>query len=272
MRNMRSSTSHPKVSIIVLNWNGLEDTIECLESLKKITYPNYEAIVVDNGSEGRDVEALRHKFGNYIQLIENDRNYGFAEGNNIGMRYAFESSAHDYILLLNNDTVVDAKFLVELVTVAESDERIGIVGPVIYDYYDPARVRSAGVSIDWRKGVASHQSLTPHAAEQSGTMREVESIDGCCMMVKRQMIEKVGMLDPEYFAYSEESDWCVRAKRKGYKICCALSSKIWHKAPHSYLDSHRLYYFLRNDILFMRKKVPIAAKRNVAGTVTRRVG
>jgi hypothetical protein len=144
MRNMRSSTSHPKVSIIVLNWNGLEDTIECLESLRKITYPNYGVIVVDNGSEGNDVEVLKEKFGDYIHIIENDRNYGTAEGYNIGMRHAFESLASEYILLLNNDTVVDADFLIELVTVAERNGHIGMVGPVIYDYYDPTRVRSAG--------------------------------------------------------------------------------------------------------------------------------
>ena len=93
---------YPKVSIIILNWNGVEDTIECLESLKKIDYPSYEVIVVDNGSEGDDVQVLRDKFDDYICLIENGKNYGFGGGANIGMRYALNSSNPDYLMLLSH--------------------------------------------------------------------------------------------------------------------------------------------------------------------------
>ena len=116
----------PEVSIIILNWNGLEDTIECLESLKKITYPNYKLIIVDNGSEGNDVAVLRHRFGSYIHIIEKDKNYGFTEGNNIGMRYALKGEAR-YILLLNNDTIVDPDFLSNLIKVAAGDPKIGLL-------------------------------------------------------------------------------------------------------------------------------------------------
>lgn len=245
--------NHPKVSMIILNWNGLKDTVECLESLKKITYPNYEVIVVDNGSVGNDVNVLREKFGDYVRVIQNDRNYGFAEGNNIGMRYALEKSKPDYILLLNNDTTVDPEFLNELVKVGESAEDIGIVGPKIYDYYKPSKIRSVGGKINWWKGVVSR--VAPNtASEESTTTKAVDFIEGSCLLAKRKMIEKIGLLDPEYFAYSEEADWCVRAKRGGYKLYCALDSRIWHKAAHSYSgNTFKLYYFLRNNILFMRK-------------------
>jgi len=166
-------TDYPKVSIIILNWNGWEDTIECLESLYQITYPNYDVIVVDNGSEDESIEKIKEyaegnievesKFFEYsdrdkpIKIIEykreeaeagggkeediadlpsnkrmiitkNEKNYGFAEGNNIGMRYALKALNPEYVLLLNNDTVVDKEFLGELVKVWESDEKIGIVG------------------------------------------------------------------------------------------------------------------------------------------------
>ena len=122
----------PKVSIIILNWNGLDDTIECLESLQKITYPNYEVIVVDNGSRGNDAQVLREKFGDYIELIQNDKNYGYTGGNNIGIRYALHNSSWDYFLVLNNDTVVESGFLTELVNIAESAPSSGIAGPKIH--------------------------------------------------------------------------------------------------------------------------------------------
>ena len=111
---------YPKVSIIVLNWNGLDDTIECLESLRDVTYPNYRVIVVDNGSAGDDVRILRERFEECAHIIANDRNYGFAEGNNIGMRYALDSFDPTYLLLLNNDTVVAPDFLDKLFKVADS--------------------------------------------------------------------------------------------------------------------------------------------------------
>jgi len=118
--------SPPKVCIIVLNWNGLSDTVECLESLRKLGYSNYGVIVVDNASKGDDVEVLKQRYGGYVYLIKNDRNYGFAEGNNIGIRYALGNLKPDYYFLLNNDTVVAPDVLDELVAVGERDDRIGV--------------------------------------------------------------------------------------------------------------------------------------------------
>jgi len=251
-RVIRVSSEEPTIVIIILNWNGIEDTVECLESLKKIIYPNYQVIVVDNGSEGNDVKTLRERFADYVHVIENDRNYGFAEGNNIGMRYALMSSEPDYVLLLNNDTVVDPHFLSELVRAAENDSKIGILGPGIYDYYKPGVIMSAGGRISWWRGTTPHTALD-NLSDKGGSVQEVDRIEGCCLLARRDVLEKVGMLDPEYFAYWEETDWCVRARRGGYRICCALNSRIWHKGKHSYINSYKLYYFLRNNILFMRK-------------------
>lgn len=246
--------TNPKVAIIILNWNGLEDTIECLESLKKITYPNYEVIVVDNGSEGDDVKILRGRFGDYVHVIENDRNYGFAEGNNIGIRYTLANFNPDYVLLLNNDTVVDPHFLTELVRAAGDHSNVGLLGPVVYDYHKPSVIRrtGAGVTISWWRG-STLPIISGNLGYERSAIREVDCIEGSCLLVRREVIEKVGMLDPEYFAYWEETDWCIRIRRGGYKICCALDSKIWHKVQHSYVNSFKLHYFLRNNILFMRK-------------------
>lgn len=251
--------TNPRVSIIILNWNGLKDTIECLESLKKVTYCGYQVIVVDNGSRGNDVDILKEKFGDYVQIIENDKNYGFAEGNNIGMRYALTNHNPHYLLLLNNDIIVDPDFLTELVKTAENNPEIGLLGAVVHDYYKQSVVRGtgSGLRISWWRGTFVSLMSSQSGQEVDG-ISEADYIEGSCMLVRRNVIDQVGMLDSVYFAYWEEADWCVRIKRAGYKVCCVLSSKIWHKVQPSYLDTRKLYYFLRNDILFMRKN---AAKK-----------
>jgi len=244
----------PKVSIIILNWNGLDDTIECLESLKKITYPSYKVILVDNASERNDVEVLRDKFGDYIQIIENDRNYGFAEGNDIGMRYALKEGT-DYILLLNNDTVVDPEFLTELVNVAESHERAGIVGPKFYDYDKPDAIQSCGGKLNLWTGGFHWIGMHEKDSGQYEKVFEVDNILGAALLAKASMIIEVGMLDPIFFANWEETDWCMRARKRGYKIICNPKAKVWHKISRSLplYDSKRIYLILRNNIIFMRK-------------------
>ena len=121
----------PRVSVVILNWNGQRDTTECLESLITVTYLNYGVILVDNASEGEDVRILREKYGDYLHIIQNNQNYGFAKGNNIGIRIALQDNPA-YVFLLNNDTVVDPRFLDELVGVAEADRTVGIACPLRY--------------------------------------------------------------------------------------------------------------------------------------------
>ena len=243
-----------RTSVIVLNWNGLKDTIECLESLRRITYPDYQVLVVDNGSTGDDAKVLRERFGDYIHIIENDRNYGFAEGNNIGMRYALANLDPGYLLLMNNDITVEPTFLSELVAAAQSDAKAGLLGPLIYDYHRPDVVRGTGYGqkISWWRGTTPGVMSSKPKHETSGVL-ETDCLEGSCMLIPRRVLEEVGMLDTEYFAYWEETDWCVRIRKAGYKVSCVISSKIWHKVQPSYIDSRKLYYFLRNNILFMRK-------------------
>lgn len=245
----------PNVSIIILNWNGKDDTIECLESLRKISYPNYEIIVVDNGSEGDDVNILKKVFGNYINIIEADKNYGFAEGNNIGMRYALKKMA-DYILLLNNDTVVDSEFLSELVRAAESDSKIGIVGPKIYFYSDPDKIWFAGGNLSMWRCKTWHTGLREIDKGQYDSQREADYITGCALLVKKQVIEKIGMLYSNYFAYYEEVDWCIHAKKVGYKVKYVPRAKLWHKISSSTGGGYsptKAFLKGRNSIIFMKK-------------------
>ena len=203
---------HPRVSIVILNWNGLEDTIECLESLKKITYPNHKAIVVDNGSEGDDVKVLRERYQDYIHVIQNEKNYGFAKGNNVGIRYALEKGA-DYVLLLNNDTVVAPTFLDELVSCCQKDQKIGAVGPKLYYYDNPARVQ-----------------LPEHYEKVGDAPTDMETLSGVAFLVERKVWEQVGLLDEVFYpAYCEDRDFFERLKEHGYRIVCAPASKVYHK-------------------------------------------
>lgn len=294
----------PKVAIIILNWNGWRDTVECLESLYRITYPNYDVIVVDNGSKDDSVQKIKKycegkikvesNFFEYnscnkpiyvleytrnqaekggdlrreryfsklpsnkkMRLILNEKNYGFAEGNNIAMRYALKTLNPDYILLLNNDTVVDKEFLTELINVAEKDERIGVIGPKIYYYSSPDVIQFVGKKISpWTADFDIKYYLTypwlKAYEEKRNTEREIRYMMGACMLVRRKAIERVGLLDPEYFAYWEEADWCYRMTRAGYKIVHASKPKIWHKGGAT-SGAFGVYLCTRNRFLFIRK-------------------
>ena len=224
-------TNYPRVSTIILNWNGLEDTMACLESLRKITYPNYEVIVVDNGSKGNDVEVLEQGFAGFAHIIANDRNYGFPEGCNIGMRYALTNGA-DYILLLNNDTLVDTEFLSEMVKVAEAGPSIGITGSKIYYYYQPNRIQAVGGKIHWWLG-----DIETYGEEedigQYDNKAEYDYILVPSFLIKKALIQKISLMDPSFFFGVEEYDYCTRARRAGFKVVYVPTSRVWHKAGAS---------------------------------------
>jgi GT2 family glycosyltransferase len=241
-----------KVSIIILNWNGLKDTMECLESLKKITYPSYEVIVVDNGSTGNDVKVLRERFGDYIRIIANDRNYGFAEGSNIGVRQALMDGAAD-MLLLNNDTIVDPDFLSELVNVAESDSRIGLAGPKIYFYHEPNRIWFAGGKISLFSA-SSNRGRNLIDKGQFDKVDYVDYISGSCMLIKKSVLESAGLLDPIYFFGIEDVDMSLRATEAGFANVFVPTAKIWHKVFSSGIKKPDIpYHTSRNTMILARK-------------------
>jgi GT2 family glycosyltransferase len=246
----------PKVTIIILNWNGKEDTIECLESLKHITYPNYEILLVDNGSTDGSVECFRERYPE-IEIIENGENLGFAEGNNVGIQRAMDKSA-DYVLLLNNDTVVDPEFLGELVKVAENNEKIWIVGPKIYYYFYEGRkdvIWFAGGKILRNFGQPFHSGLHKIDKGQYDKLKNVDFISGCASLIKMEAIKQIGLLDTDYFAYFEDLDFNINVSKAGYKIVYSPNSKIWHKASSTsgFMSPMYIYFHTRNRILFVRK-------------------
>lgn len=251
----RTTSGKPHVAIIILNWNGLKDTIECLESLGRIDYPNYKLVVVDNGSEGDDVRILREKFASYIDVVENDRNYGYAEGNNIGIRYVLSSSDPDYILILNNDTTVDVSFLTELIKAAENDPLVGILGPKVYFYFEPNKIQSAGARIHWRTGEVSLIGWREIDVGQFDETREVEWVSGCAFLIRIKTIEEIGLMHAVYFTYFEDTDLCVRCRKAGYRVVYVPRARIWHKQQLDVRQVNALqwYYATRNRFLFMRR-------------------
>ena len=236
---------YPKVVIIILNWNGLDDTIECIESLKRISYPNYAIVVVDNASQGDDAVQLKKRYGDTISLIINDHNYGVSRGFNSGIRYAMTTNETDYIIKMNNDMVVAPDFLDELIKVAEGDDQIGIVGPKIYYYnFQGASdiIWSAGGTIrPWAVKICQQVGQGSHDLPKYQTIRTVDWITGALHLTKRSVIEAAGLLDPCYFFGYGDVEYCLRARRHGFRIVYVPTARIWHKVGVSAEKAHRTY-------------------------------
>ncbi|WP_276957944.1 glycosyltransferase family 2 protein [Allomeiothermus silvanus] len=213
---------YPIAYIIVLNWNGWRDTLACLAALEALNYPNYEVVVVDNGSTDGSAEEIR-KAKPQVNLLETRQNLGFAGGNNIGIRYALEQGA-EYIWLLNNDTVVDPDALTAMVELAEKDCRIGVVGSVLYYMEQPTKVQAwGGGRVNLLTGRSRHL-LAPG---------EPHYITGASMLLRREALEQVGLLDEGFFMYWEDADLSFRLRQKGWMVAVAPESKVLHKESAS---------------------------------------
>ncbi len=248
----------PKVFIIILNWNGCADTIECLESLKKIDYPDYKIVVVDNASSDDSIDIIPRKYTE-VSFIAVKKNLGFAGGNNVGIKYALENQA-DYILLLNNDTIVKPDFLTKLVEIAESDKKIGIAGPKILFYDKRDTIWFGGGKVNWSRTRGTHiayslqltdyrQSSDSQQSAVSG--QQTDYITGCCLLIKREVIEKIGLMREDYFLYYEDVDWCLCAEKAGFKSVFVPSAKIYHKQSRSAGETSfpYIYYHSRNGLM-----------------------
>jgi hypothetical protein len=202
-------------------------------------------LVVDNASSDDSVASIRREFPS-VEVIVNALNLRFAGGNNVGIRHALQKGT-EYVLLLNNDTTVDPEFLTELVKRAEGDPAIGMVGAKIYYYSDPGRIWFAGGRIEWWKGWISHIGLRESDHGQHDTSADVDYITGCCLLVKRSVIDKTGMLDERFFMYGEDVDWCLRAQRAGFRLLYEPRAKVWHKLSVS-SGGHFSWYKNRNKL------------------------
>lgn len=239
--------------IIILNWNGWQDSAACIRSCQALSYPNYEVLLVDNGSSDDSVAQLRERFPN-LKIIENSENLGFAGGNNPGIKHALDQGA-DYIWLLNNDTQVDPEALSELVRTAEAAAEIGMVGSKILVLDRPDTLHFAGGTVNLMDGITTHIGAFEKDEGQYDHLDRVDYATGCSLLVKRKVIEKIGLMPEDYFLYYEETDWCLRAQEAGYAIHMAPKSKVYHKISGSieYTSPLKQYYLARNRLYFLGK-------------------
>ncbi|MFA5014645.1 MAG: glycosyltransferase family 2 protein [Actinomycetota bacterium] len=246
---------YPKVAIVILNWNGKQDSLKCLYSLSQLKYPNYEVLFIDNGSEDDSISCISEQFPE-VEIIKNETNLGFAEGNNVGIRCALKKGA-DYVFLLNNDTMVDSYILNHLVAAGENDSQVGILGPKMYHLkLHPGYLYSIGGKIDFHEYAISSIGCNQEDNGQFDCKQKVDFIIGCGLLIKKRVIEDIGLLDPIYFSYFEDVDWCVRARAKGYKITYVPEAKLWHYIAASTGGNHnrRWFYLMgRGSAIFIKK-------------------
>lgn len=255
-------SSSIKISIIIINYNGVADTRECLRSLADITYRPYDVVVVDNGSrDPNEARELQKSFPD-ITVIRSEENKGFAGGNNSGIKVA-EERGSDYVLLLNNDTIVDPKFLDEMVTSAEADKQIGIVGAKIYYHAEPEVIWYDGGSFSWSRGVKHVRIGMRDANQNDTTSRRTDFITGCTMLVRMSALKKIGLLEESFFMYHEDVDWCLRARREGFLLMVAPGAHVWHKVARSAITMGEPtihYYDARNTLLLARRNASLPVR------------
>jgi GT2 family glycosyltransferase len=250
-----------RVAVVLLSWNGRDDTLAALASLAAVTYPELAPIVVDNGSSDGIGEALAAAFPS-VELIRSEQNLGFAEGSNVGIRRALERGA-GYVLLLNNDVEVEPGFVGALVEEARRRPDAGALCSKILYLDPPDLIWFAGASFDPRAGYNGRQR--GYRELDDGRFDEVVESDRACgasMLVPRRVLEEVGLFDPALFAYSEDTEWSLRARRAGYHHYVVPASKVWHKvsvASGGESSPATLYYDLRNTLEVCERYAPLGA-------------
>lgn len=246
----------PFVTIILVNYNTGEHTVECINSLSDIMYSNYEVIIVDNASDENDIEKLRMIQNPKVRLIESKQNLGFSGGNNLAIKEALKKS--DYVMLLNNDTTVEKDFLTEMINRANSSNEIGVVCPKIFNYYNRQEISYGSADINYFKGGVYIYGINERNETVYNTPREITFATGCCMLIKKEVLEKAGFLPEEYFLYFEDTDYSVKILKSGFKMWYEPKAVIYHKESVSTekCSPNYQYYFSRNRFMFIRNNFP----------------
>lgn len=247
-------TTSCTASVIILNWNGKHLLPDCLVSLAQQTFTDFETIIVDNGSTDGSVEWLRTIQSETIRLIENSRNLGFAEGNNQAIRAA----RGRYMILVNNDTVLDNRFLEELIKPAEKDREIGLCASKIVFHNDPSCIDAVGQLLYW-DGLNRQKGHFETDRGQYDEDTEILFPPGCGSLYRKEMLDRIGLFDEDFFAYGEDTDLGLRGRLAGWKCICAPKAVIYHKRSGSTgeYSAFKAFHVERNRIWVAVKSFPL---------------
>lgn len=257
-RIKRQRQEFPLVSIIVLNWNGERVIRSSLNSIRKLDYPNTEAIVVDNGSTDTSIDMIVNEFPDF-RLVKNERNLGFSAGMNVGIR----ESRGDLVLLYNNDAIAHPKSLSAMVKTILSEDGTAVVGGLIL-YDDPKDViESRGGRFDLITGViwaeGNGERLRTGYLPDERLVTDLEYVSGCVLLIRKEAIQKIGLFDEQVVLWSQDLDWCLKAKRAGFKCVLNPSAMIWHIGSYSSRRTPSRSYSgkLKSDIQVIMLHFPI---------------
>lgn len=260
-----SNLAHNKADVVILiiNWNGFAETSKCLSSLKDFMSSQNVVVLIDNGSKAGEGDRLKENFP-WIDLLKSDKNLGFTGGNNLGFQYAKEKYDPDYYLLLNNDTEIRSDFISPMIKLCAAHKTIGIVGCNILDYRN-GLVQSSGIKVNKWTGSTTH--LKNGADLKIG---KLDAVSGCCMLVAKDVTEKIGYLDDDYFCYYEEIDYCTRAKLCGYYPVVCQKAEIFHlgQVSSSRVTGFHETQMIKNRFMFVKKNCNLIQKISVFFYVT----
>jgi GT2 family glycosyltransferase len=247
-----SSESEKPLLIIIVNWNLKEHTAACIRSVHKTGYP-CQILVVDNGSQDGSANFITHRFPD-VSVLALPHNSGFAAACNTAV-HAGVNAQTKYVLLLNNDTIVHQDFFVELISAAEAHPQAGILGPKVYSATDPRRLWHVGARRRRWVLAAVNSGRNQWDDGQFDQMREVDYIFGCAMLIRRAVIESIGVLDTRFFLYLEDMDFCLRAQAAGYRLLLVPQAKMWHHGAASTVQNPglRKYHLARSTVYFLKK-------------------
>lgn len=248
---MSSPEKEPSVYVVVLNWNGWRDTLQCLNALAAVHYANLHIVVVDNGSTNDSVEQIRRTYPQIV-VLETGKNLGFAGGNNPGIQYALRQNA-DFVWLLNNDTEPEPGALEPMVRKAQSDPQIGSVGSVLLD---PDR----SGALAWGGGRVNRWIGHIRHANSPRNDRWLDYITAASMLVPRRTLEEVGLLDERYFLYWEDTEFGFRLRKNGWKLAVASESRVIHKENSSTGENRalRTRYSTESAMRFLSDYSPLS--------------
>lgn len=260
--------TEPRILVIVLNWNGTDDTLACLASLGALDYPAFDTLVIDNGSRVSVAPAVRERFPN-TRCIELSMNLGYAGGNNVGLRAAM-AEGYAFACILNNDTLVEPGFLRAEVEQARA-ARVAAVGAKVLCHEDPSRLWMTFGRITWRQSLIALVGWGEPDDGRYDTARDVEWVPGCSILLSCAALAEIGVFDERFFAYHEDVDWCTSAREHGWLIRYAPSAVVRHRGNQTLggpvYTSPRKYLSARSTVLFARKHATTAQKMMLAASI-----